>query len=276
MRPHTLNSEIAVLGSAGSRNADVFIPDLLAKLHYRAQPLRIAAGAQLFAEDDDVDRLVMIASGWAIKSKSLIDGRRQIVDFALPGDVLGSVRGARMRHAAEMLTAGEIVSIPSTLFVALAGPNPELALQVATRFEAVEMRAYERIAAISCRSAHLRVARLLTELVERQLPPGAPTRDLRLTLPLRQIHIADALGLRIETVCRVLGQLARAEIAHLRSGRLHVADLDALRRECDRESPPPAGKAIGWSAQREPTSVPSTPLAPVAAEGDGGPVTIRT
>lgn len=223
---------------------DVGVAELLTRLHHRAQRHPLAAGAPLFAEDDQVDRVFVVASGWAVKSKSLIDGRRQILDFALPGDVLGSLCGARSSHAAEMLTSGEVVGIPIELFVAMAGSNPQLAIEIARRFEAAELRAYERIAAISCRSAHLRVCRLLTELVLRQIPPGDTAQVLRLTLPLRQIHIADALGLRIETVCRVLGRLSRSGIAHLRSGELTVGDLAALQMECERESPPPAGKVV--------------------------------
>jgi CRP/FNR family transcriptional regulator len=217
---------------------------LVDRLQHRAQRQTLPAGASLFAEDDLVDRVLVLASGWAMKSKSLIDGRRQILDFALPGDVLGSLRGTRSSHAVEMLTAGEVVGVPADLFVTMSESSPPLALEIARRFESAELRAYERIAAIGCRSAHLRVSRLLAELAVRQAPSGPAIAPLRLTCPLRQIHIADALGLRIETVCRVLGRLSRAGIAQLRGGELVVDDLAALRREGERESPPPAGKVF--------------------------------
>lgn len=227
---------------------DTTVAGLLALLQNRGQRHALSAGAPLFAEDDPIDRVFVLASGWALKSKSLIDGRRQLLDFALPGDLLGSLRRSRASHAAEMLTAGEVVAVPVDLFVSMATGKPQLAIEIARQMEAAELRAYERIAAIGCRSAHLRVCRLLTELVTRQLRPSQSEYALRLMLPLRQIHIADALGLRIETVCRVLGRLARTGIAHLRAGELVVADLDALRRESELESPPPAGKLIDLRA----------------------------
>lgn len=217
---------------------------LLASFEHRAQRQVVAPGTALFAEDDVVDRVLVLASGWAMKSKSLIDGRRQILDFVLPGDVFGSLRSMRSSHAVEMLTAGEVLGIPVDRFVSMTADNPHLAIDVARQLEAGELRAYERIAAIGCRSAHLRVCRLLIELVHRQLPSDGPAQAVRLALPLRQIHIADALGLRIETVCRVLGRLARVGVAKLRAGELLVGDLHALRRESELESPPAAGEVV--------------------------------
>lgn len=228
------------------------------------------AGARLFAEDETIDRLYVVAKGWALKSKWLIDGRRQILDFALPGDVLGSVGARRMSHGVEMLTGGEVVLVPRGLFEAVAHANPEIAVEVCRQREAAEQRAHERIASISCRSARLRVCRLLVELGERQLDRGAVRRELRLPLPLRQIHLADALGLRIETVCRVLGQLSRSGIARLKSGWLHVADLDALRAEAEREDSPPATAAPAWTSRTPDTEVEMTPQ-PLGTARSGRP-----
>jgi CRP-like cAMP-binding protein len=218
------------------------------RFQHRTQQQRLGAGATLFAEDDVVDRILVLAAGWAIKSKSLIDGRRQILDFVLPGDVLGSLCGAPTSYAAEMLTSGDVIGVPVGAFVEMSESSPPLALEIARRFEAAELRAYERIAAIGCRSAHLRVCRLLLELATRQVKPGPTIQPLRLACPLRQSHIADALGLRIETVCRVLGRLSRTGIAHLRAGELVIGDLEALRREGERESPPPAGQVVALRA----------------------------
>lgn len=247
MTSRTLKSSNAI--EAGLRDAN--LPPLaqrLLRLHPAITRCGHAAGGRLFADDESIDRLYVLGRGWALKSKWLIDGRRQILDFALPGDVLGSVGTRRMSYGVEMLTDGEVVVVPRGLFEAIALANPDVALEVCRLNEAAEQRAFERIASISCRSARLRVCRLLVELTERQSGRGPATHDLHLPLPLRQIHIADALGMRIETVCRVLGQLSRSGIACLKSGWLHVADLDALRAEGEREEAAPAAAVLPWVA----------------------------
>jgi CRP/FNR family transcriptional regulator, anaerobic regulatory protein len=249
-----------IVGQDPGANA-ASIGQLLTRLHPAVTRYRQPLAARLFGEDERIDSLYVLSSGWAMKCKWLIDGRRQILDFALPGDVLGCVGIRRSTHGAEMLTHGEVVAVPRGLFEALARANPELAMDVCLQLEAAEQRAHEHIASISCRSAHLRVCRLLVELAERQLPAGAPRRDLCLPLPLKQVHIADALGLRIETVCRVLGHLARAGVAHLKSGRLRIADLDELRAEGERETPPSAGAVLPWT----PRPAAATPEPMVAA-----------
>ena len=240
-------------------------PQSLAERLLRSHPAigrsRHLAGSRIFAEDETLDCLYVVVRGWALKSKWLIEGRRQILDFAMPGDVLGSISAQRMSHGAEMLTDGEVVVVRRGLFQTVAGANPEIAIAVCRQREAAEQRAYERIASIGCRSARLRVCRLLVELAERPFEPGGATHALKLPLPLRQIHIADALGIRIETVCRVLGQLSRSGIACLKSGWLTVADLDALRAEAEREDSPPAAALSPWIAHdhgRDPHAQPAS------------------
>lgn len=244
------------------------VADRLMRLHPAISRCGHPAGARLFAEDETIDRLYGLAAGWALKTKWLIDGRRQILDFALPGDVLGSVGAHRMSYGVEMLTAGDVVLVPRGLFAAVACANPEIALEVCRQREAAEQRAYDHIASIGCRSARIRVCRLLVEFIARQPQPPGTIGELRRRLPLRQVHIADALGLRIETVCRVLGQLARSGIAVLRSGWLTVADPEALRAEAERDEPAAPTGASSW-APRGPL-IESPPSLDAAARGRPG------
>lgn len=52
---------------------------------------RLAPGAHLFLEGAETENLYFFVRGWAMKYKSLLDGRRQILDFVLPGELLGFV-----------------------------------------------------------------------------------------------------------------------------------------------------------------------------------------
>lgn len=201
----------------------------LAGHSYRVVRHHHAAGTQLFAEDDDLEYLCVLSRGWALKYKSLFEGRRQVLDFALPGDVLGFVGERRARHAVEMLTDGEVVSVPRELFGSLAAANPELMLKVVRQLERASTRAHEHMVSIGCRAALSRVSRLLVELVERRTLSSNARHDIEIDAPIRQIHVADALGLRGETVCRALKQLEAANLATFRRGRLRVPDLVKLR-----------------------------------------------
>ena len=47
---------------------------------------RAAPGEDLIAEGDPVDSVRVVLSGWLFRHKTLEDGRRQIVNFVLPGE----------------------------------------------------------------------------------------------------------------------------------------------------------------------------------------------
>jgi CRP-like cAMP-binding protein len=49
----------------------------------------VPAGARVIAQGTAPSAVELIRSGWAARYKSLRDGRRQIVSFLLPGDLIG-------------------------------------------------------------------------------------------------------------------------------------------------------------------------------------------
>jgi CRP-like cAMP-binding protein len=63
-------------------------------------------GATILAEGSHSAQLFTLLSGWAFRFKTLPDGRRQILNYCLPGDLIGlqgSVIGA-MEHSVEALS----------------------------------------------------------------------------------------------------------------------------------------------------------------------------
>ena len=51
--------------------------------------LSIPAGGEIIRAGDEAPELYTLYSGWAFRFKTLPDGRRQILNFLLPGDLLG-------------------------------------------------------------------------------------------------------------------------------------------------------------------------------------------
>jgi hypothetical protein len=65
---------------------------------------------------------------------------------------------------------------------------------------------------------------------------GVPGEErARMVLPLMQPHIADALGLASETVCRALSAMRKDGIVVLRAQKLEVLDIEQLAREAGME-----------------------------------------
>ena len=217
---------------AGAWRAPMLLDEDWLSAHFgRALRRRHPRGAHLFLEGAETENLYFFLRGWAMKYKSLLDGRRQILDFVLPGEPLGFVAAQRAPYAVEMLCDAETVAVPRRAFDEAFGADPAFARAICRQFEAASARAHDRMTSIGCRSARTRVCRLLAELVERALGELPAHGPVSIALPLSQRHIADATALRVETVCRALVQLAEEGVAVVRRGTLRVADPALLAEE---------------------------------------------
>jgi CRP-like cAMP-binding protein len=81
---------------------------------FKGGELVLDAGSTILVEGTNSPHLYTLLSGWAIKHKSLEDGRRQVLNYALPGDFLG-LQGSifeSMHHSVEALTGVVLCVFP--------------------------------------------------------------------------------------------------------------------------------------------------------------------
>jgi CRP-like cAMP-binding protein len=98
-------------------------------------------------------------------------------------------------------------------------------------------RLRERLTSLGRRDAVGRVAHLLLELHGRLLRRGGG--DARGgPLPLKQAHLADALGLSVEHANRALAVLRKDGIATLHKGRLDILDREGMEEVAGWDGPP--------------------------------------
>jgi CRP-like cAMP-binding protein len=196
-----------------------------------AQQVRaLKAGESLFMQGDEVRSICILQSGWAFRYQCLEDGRRQIVDFVLPGDVLGIDSSNLASYGVEALSPCSWVVISRERFFARLRHQPALSMKLLDMLSVAQNRAFEYMTSVGRRTARERVAHLLLDLARRVRRSSAACEGVEITMPLMLSHIGDALGLATETVCRCLGELKRAGILVFSAGRLEILDLDGLSR----------------------------------------------
>ncbi|WP_240922520.1 Crp/Fnr family transcriptional regulator [Oleiagrimonas sp. C23AA] len=191
--------------------------------------LQLAPGARLYRQGEACAHYFMVLEGWVVQSMVTRDGAVQILDFAVPGHVLGlaSATGP-MRHTAQCLTKVRVRAHASAQLPHMLGKDARighLLLQAACLNEA---RAHHRLVHLGLRDARQRVAQLLVDLYVR-VTGHAPVRaGDSMVLPLTQRHIAQATGLSGEHVNRTLRRLREQGVLHFTKHRLHVLDPQAL------------------------------------------------
>ena len=197
-------------------------------LHERIQ--RESAGQDLIVEGDRPDRIRVVLSGWLARYKMLEDGRRQIVNFILPGDTCDAFVYLlpRMDHSICSLTQVVYSEIEPERFEALVADD--LGLSEAFWIESLADCAIQREWALNIgrRVALERVAHLLCEIFERLRPVGLLEGN-SCAFPITQMDLADATGLSVVHLNRTLQELRAAGLIVLRERTLTINDLEALK-----------------------------------------------
>lgn len=194
---------------------------------------RFPARSELVDEDSEGANPLLLLSGWACRARSLADGRRQILDFILAGDLIGYCRpGGRTLAASFALTA--VTVVPATKFYSAAlddnGANLADVYRALERRQ--EMRLLNQIVRAGRQTAYERLAHLLLEFRDRLERVGLASEN-SFAMPLTQEILADGLGLSVVHVNRTLQQLRRERLVTINDGIVTLLEPGQLSQIAD-------------------------------------------
>jgi CRP/FNR family transcriptional regulator, anaerobic regulatory protein len=185
-------------------------PSELDQLDRLSQVKNFPPRTMLFDQGALADSVFNVTEGMVSLYKSLPDGRRQIVGFALPGDFLGLALMDRYGVAAEAVTQVRVCRFARSAFLAYVDDKPHL-LRRLHEFAGHELSmAQDQMLLLGRKTAEEKVAAFLLNLQTRYARIGAAS--VSIPLPMSRQDIADYLGLTIETVSRSLTKLAREKV----------------------------------------------------------------
>ncbi len=176
------------------------VPMLMAKRLHAAFPRKLAANETLWCEGEERSHVFIIRTGSVCLSRTLPNGRRIVLDFAYPGDIIGIGSDTHPCDAHTIqLTRLEVV--PAAAFKRAVAEDPELGRQASNQIANALTAAYQHVVVISKLSANERLASFLMSLSQRNEANGLGPASV--LLPMKRVDIADFLGLTIETVSRM-------------------------------------------------------------------------
>jgi CRP-like cAMP-binding protein len=187
-----------------------------------------SAGLRLREPAIDTGRLLIVVSGWACEQRISAEGRRQIFNFIAPGDFIdfqaADDNGERVLMA---LTPLKLLDMRHVVDGERAASDPAWARLAAYAQRSHKRRLYDHLTRLGHKSAYERVAHLLLDFHAR-LDAVGMVDGRRFALPLTQEMLADALGITLVHVNRVLQQLRQQGLIELASGFVGLLRPKAL------------------------------------------------
>jgi CRP-like cAMP-binding protein len=193
--------------------------------------LAARSGSQIVVRNQASEDVFVLCAGWAFRYFQLADGRRQILKFLLPGDLFSSITifERTFHFSVKALTEVRVSSFARSDIRSRCVADPGVQAAVAKCCITDAHDATALLTALGQCSAEERIAHLLLHLMPR-IAARNVIREQRYPFPLRQQHIADAIGLTPVHVSRVLGLFRERRLLELSQGYLRVLNFPELER----------------------------------------------
>ncbi|MEO7399313.1 MAG: Crp/Fnr family transcriptional regulator [Polaromonas sp.] len=218
----------------------VTAPELAFIEGYRSGTSVVPAGGTVIREQNPRSRIFTLYSGWAFRYKTLSDGRRQILNFLLPGDLIGLQQefadGAM--HGIEAVTDVSLCEFAREGLWDLFRQFPSLGYDITWLAAREEGMVDDNLLTAGRRNAIERVAVLLMHLYRRLERLGLAEGG-SVEFPINQQHIADILGLSLVHTNKTLRRLRQLGLHDIRGGRLFLLNPKALQRIAEYYDLPP-------------------------------------
>lgn len=205
--------------------------------------MRIRKGAALFNASDPLNMLYAVRCGSFKTNLNTAEGQGVVINFWMPGDVLGLDAIATDHHVCDAIALedSEVCPVPYRRLQALARDFPVLQQSLNRLMSREIVREHERVLMLCNLTAEQRLASFLVGMSRRFVSRGYSAHGF--ILRMSREDMASYLGLRLETVCRSVARLRALGIVNLHGRLVEILDMPALmaleQATGEREHKPP-------------------------------------
>ena len=211
--------------------------------NFKSGELNVEAGTSILLQSTNSAHLYTVLSGWAFRYKTLPDGRRQILNYAIPSDLIG-LQGSvndEMQHSVEALTDVMLCVFPREKLWDLYTIYPTLAFDITWIAAREEQILDEGLTSVGRRTAMERLAYLLLAMFQRAEEVGL-TKGNSIQFPFTQQHVADTLGLSLVHTNKTLQRLNATKTMRWKERRFEILDRKALAKLANYERQEPRAR----------------------------------
>jgi len=199
-------------------------PDSLDLLEQFGTTVRAGRDDEIHPEGEASQYCYRVVSGCVRSARLTEDGRRQVGEFYLPGDMFGLDDLECQDFAIEAVTDAVMRRYPRRMVEALAESHAGLSRRLRDVAFSRLRAAHGRMMLLGRGSAPERMASFLLEMESRLGHRGPEMMEL----PMGRADMADHLGLTVETICRVLTGMKRDGKVRIGRSGITLRDHAAL------------------------------------------------
>ena len=198
---------------------------------FKKGELAVTRGETILVEGSPSAHLYTVLIGWGFRYKLLDDGRRQIVNYVMPGDLIGlqSTLMGEMQHSVEALSPMLLCIFDKEELYNLYREHPGLGYDITWIASREERMLDENLLSLGRRSALERAAYLIAFIQTRAIAVGL-NGVKPVEIPITQQHVADTLGLSLVHTNKTIRKLADRKLLRWRERGCEVLDLEGLMR----------------------------------------------
>jgi CRP/FNR family transcriptional regulator len=189
----------------------------------------IARGEYLFRNRTPPQALYAIRTGFMKTSVLHNDGCEQVVGFHMAGDLLGldAIGGGHHMCDAAALDNCDVCEIPLDALEQLSREIPSLQRHFHRILSREIVHYHGMILLLGSMRADERLAVFLLDLSQRHAARGYSSNEF--ALRMTRTDIASYLGLKLETVSRVLSRMRARELIEVHNRQVRITDMDGLK-----------------------------------------------
>ena len=212
---------------------------------FKVGELVVDAGSTILLEENPSPHFYTVLDGWAFRHKSLPTGDRQVLNFALPGDLIGLQMALmdEMQHSVTALTDTTLCVFERGEVWTIFEGQPALSFSMTWLAAREEQMLDGHILSLGQRSALQRAAYLMLHIYDRAERVGY-AGNLAMTVPFTQQHIADALGITPVHTSRTLKKLQSRDLISWTDTTVVIRDREGLETVADYDDPPLNGRPL--------------------------------
>lgn len=189
---------------------------------------KVLRGEYLYQPGDKLETIYIVRSGSVKNSIIDAEGREQVLNFSLRGDIIGLDSLFLNTHTTESvaLETTFLCGIRITDYLNLASRMPKLYHKLLDHMSQRISEEERHSLMLGTKSADQRLAHFLRDLVQRNIEKGLSGHELVLHMSRRDI--GSYLSAAVETVSRLFTRLQEQGIIEVHGKRIQIHNMEAL------------------------------------------------